>query len=339
MIFRAPRLRQPLRQACCIRSIQRSLRNFQPDVMHLQHGHLYFNLGLPLIRRIPLVVTIHDPRHHAGDMESRKTPQWIMDMGFRRATRVIVHGKKLAESVANQIGISNEKIHVIPHIAIGDVPQDSSDMPHLPAEEPHTILFFGRIWGYKGLEYLIRAQPIISRSVPELKIVIAGEGEDFSRYRELMADPTGFEVINRWVGDEERAQLCRRAAVVVLPYIEATQSGVVPVAYMFSRPVVATHVGALVESVEHGVTGLLVPPRDVGLLAGAIVELLCDPCRRQEMGRAGNRKLTDECDPARVAESTLKVYQEAIQAMHGPGRQDARDSRLNALTGQVKPTL
>lgn len=61
-----------------------------------------------------------------------------------------------------------------------------------------------------------------------------------------MRDTTRFEFINRWIDDAERSELFARAAVVALPYVEATQSGVTPVAYAHGKPVVASDVGALV---------------------------------------------------------------------------------------------
>lgn len=108
-----------------------------------------------------------------------------------------------------------------------------------------------------------------------------------------------------------------RAALVVLPYTEATQSGVVPVAYNFARPVVGTKVGALAECIDDGKTGLLVPPRDPESLALAIVRILEDETLRTQMGEAGRQKLLRECSPEVVAEQTLHVYSQAISMTVG----------------------
>jgi glycosyltransferase involved in cell wall biosynthesis len=175
-----------------------------------------------------------------------------------------------------------------------------------------VALFFGRIWGYKGLEYLIRAEPLITAQVPDAKIVIAGTGEDFDRYRQMMVHPDRFEVHNEYVTDAKRDELFGRASVVVLPYVEATQSGVVPVAYGYGKPVVATTVGGLPEVVEHGRTGLLVPPRNEAALAHAVVSLLSDPERAREMGRRGKEKLRQECSPQAVGQRTMEVYRAAL---------------------------
>jgi glycosyltransferase involved in cell wall biosynthesis len=308
--FDKPRLRQPLRQFQSVRSILNRVNAFRPDVVHFQQGHLWFNFVLKRLRKYPLVVTVHDPRHHAGDSVSQKTPQWVIDHGFRQADHVIVHGRQLAPQVEEFFGFPPEKIHVIPHVAMGQPTDPGTDI----AEEPKTVLFFGRIWDYKGLDYLIRAQPLINQAIPEARIIIGGQGDDFDKYQTMMADPDRFEIHNRWISDEERATMFERASLVVLPYIEATQSGVIPVAYTYGKPVVATRVGALEESVDHESTGLLVPPRNVEQLAKAIIRLLENDDLRHAMGAAAKLKLERELSPQVVASQTVEAYRAAMKS-------------------------
>jgi glycosyltransferase involved in cell wall biosynthesis len=307
--FKHPRLRQPVRQMAAAASLVRQIHRFRPDVVHFQHGHLWFNLALSWLRSYPIVTTIHDPRHHVGDHHSRKTPQSIMRFGYRRADRVIVHGEALKQQAVESLGFKPDKVHVVPHVAIGQ----ANGRAAAPQAESNTVLFFGRIWDYKGLEFLIRAEPMISQAIPNARIVIAGEGDDFEPYRRMMARPDRFVVHNRHISALERDQLFREASVVVLPYIDATQSGVIPVAYSFGLAVVATRVGALAEAVDDGETGLLVPPRDPEALAMAVIELLADPQRCRAMGVAGRQKLEAECSPHVVAQQTIDVYRRAIQ--------------------------
>ena len=290
-----------------IHRILRQIRGFDPDVIHLQVGHLWFNLALPLLRRYPLVITIHDPRHHRGDRECRLTPQFILDFGFRRGDQLIVHAENLRQVVVERLHIKPDIVHVIPTVVRGD----AAARPEIE-EEDDVILFFGRIWEYKGLEYLIRAEPLITAQVPDARIVIAGRGEDFECYRRLMVHHERFTVHNEYVSDAKRAELFRRASVVALPYIDASQSGVIPVAYTFGKPVVATTVGGLPELVEHGRTGLLVPPRDERALADAIVRLLRDKALRHELGANGKNKINTECSADAVARQTLVVYGRAV---------------------------
>jgi len=315
--FDAPRLRQPWRQWRTMRAILRRIHAFGPDVVHFQRGHLWFNLALPWLRRYPLVITIHDPRHHVGDRESRKTPQAIMDFGYRRADQVIVHGQPLKDTVVGELGFSAAQVHVVPHVAIGQREQAPA-----VAEEPGLVLFFGRIWEYKGLDYLIRAEPHISAAIPHARFLIAGDGEDLERCKQFIVHPERFEIHNRWISDEERSRMFQRAAVVVLPYVAATQSGVVPVAYSNGKPVVATTVGGLPEVIEDGRTGLLVPPRDEAALAEAVIRLLADDDLRHRMGVCGREKLEQESSPAVVIQQTLEVYRRAME-----GRQPIKHTR------------
>ncbi|TWU34940.1 glycosyltransferase family 4 protein [Novipirellula artificiosorum] len=306
--FSKPRLREPFKQWLCARRILKRVHDFHPDVVHFQGGHMWFNFALNSLRRYPLVLTIHDPRHHAGDRNSRKTPQWLMDYGFRKADHVIVHGEALAVEVNEIFALERERIHVVPMIARGE-----ETVGNEVEEDQNLILFFGRIWDYKGLDQLIAAQPLINDVVPDARIMIAGQGEDFGRYRALMQDSSKFIVHNEWVSDELRAQFFQRSAIVALPYNEATQSGVVPVAYNYGKPVVATRVGALPECIDDGVTGLLIPPRDPQAIADAVIDLLKNPERRRQMGRAGKAKLDRECSPSVVAQRTADAYRSAIK--------------------------
>ncbi len=309
--FHKPRLRQPLQQLRMIGQLLGHLRRFHPDLIHIQQGHLWFNSALPLLRKYPLVLTVHDPRPHAGDQGGQKTPGWVLDFGFRRASRLIVHGRQMKQVVMDECRIPADRIDVIPHIAIGD----ESASRQTPEDES-LILFFGRIWPYKGLDYMIRAEPLITAQVPDARIVIAGEGEAFDRYRRMMVHPERFIVHNEYVSETKQAELFRRASLVVLPYIEATQTGVIPVAYTFGKPVVATAVGSLPDMVEDGRTGYLVSPRDENALAQAIVRLLRDKELRRQMGANGKRKIDAECSPSTVAQQTLGAYRRALNGIH-----------------------
>lgn len=305
--FHKPRLRQPLKQVMTLFRHLRIIQKFDPEVIHVQHGHFWLNFALPLLRKYPLVLTIHDPRRHLGDRSTAKTPQPVYDFGFRQANQIIVHVRQMAKMVNDELSIPREHIHVIPHIMLGDDKDRTKSQ-----EAEHLILFFGRIWQYKGLEYLIKAQPLITAQVPDAKIVIAGQGEDFSRYRQMMVHPENFIVHNEYVSNEVRSQLFKQASVVVLPYIEATQSGVIPLAYSLGKPVVATDVGGLPEQVEHGRTGYLVPPRDEKALSDTIVQLLIDKELRQYFGKNGKKKLETEWSAQVVAQKTMHVYDRAI---------------------------
>ena len=306
--FRNPRLRQPIRQIRNIRQLISQIHEFNPNVVHYQGTHLWFDLALPWLRRYPLVFTIHDIRPHPGDRLSQKTPQWIENFARRRANEFIVHTQYTCNLLLREWPSAAKKASVIPHIQIGAAPSSAR-----MEESEELVLFFGRIWEYKGLEYLVRAEPLITAKVPNVRFLIAGEGEDFARYRRMMVHPERFIVHNEYIPENQAADYFRRASVVVLPYIEASQSGVIPMAYSAGKPVVATTVGGLPETVENGRTGYLVPPQDSARLAEAVTKLLLDQSLRRSMGADAKRKIEKECSPSVVAEKTMEIYHRAVQ--------------------------
>ena len=310
--FKNPRLRQPVRQFRAVRKIIQKIRDFAPDVIHYQGAHLWFDLALPFLRRYPLVFTIHDFKPHPGDRLSEKTPLSVEMFARRRADELIVHSQYLREIVLQNLPGIRGKVSVIPHIQIGEEPSSAASK----AEE-HLVLFFGRIWEYKGLEYLIRAEPLITARVPDAQIVIAGQGEDFSRYARMMVHPDRFIVHNEFISEDRAADYFQRASVVVLPYIEASQSGVIPMAYSAAKPVVATTVGGLPEIVEDGRTGYLVAPRDAAQLADAVTRLLLDAQLRRRLGENGKRKMEAECSSNVIAQKTLDIYHQAVERVAG----------------------
>ena len=186
-----PRLRHGFRQARLVMKMVKLIRAFNPDVVHLQEAHMWFNLILPLLRKFPLVVTTHDAMLHTGDKDARKTPQWLRDRSPRRACQLIVHAPQIKESLLKRLNLPSSNVHIIPHIMIGE------PIKRQALDDEQLILFFGRIWEYKGLEYLIRAEPLVTSRFPQAKIAIAGKGEDFTRYRRMMSNPGTLRYLQR----------------------------------------------------------------------------------------------------------------------------------------------
>jgi len=181
------------------------------------------------------------------------------------------------------------------------------------SEEENTVLFFGRISPYKGVEYLVQAAPIIKKSIPKLKVVIAGNGKFYFDAAHIRDDDT-YEIINRYIPNDELVKLIQRASLVVCPYIDATQSGLIMTAYAFNKPVIVSAVGGIPEVVEDNVTGRLIPPRDPQALAKAIIDLLSHHSKRKEMKKNIQEKCSiGELSWNYIAKQTIAVYQKAIK--------------------------
>jgi len=304
--FYYPRIRN-LTNIFMLYNIIKNIIKFKPDIIHIQKGHPWFNFALPLLNRYCLITTIHDVI--LLDWPSQKIPAFTYKPPIKYANQLIVHGKKLKEAMIREDKRSADDIHVLPR-GVNSIYTRYIKQP--VEEERHTIMYFGRIWEYKGIRYLIEAEPLITNKVPDIKIVIAGSGEDFQKYREMMVHKEKFIVYNKHIPNKIVAELFQKASVVVLPYTDASQSGVVPLAYAFKKPVVITDVGSLPEAVEHGVTGYIVPPKDTKKLAEAIINLLTDDEKRKRMGMNAYKKTKEELSWEKIARQTVEVYKKAL---------------------------
>lgn len=284
------------------------LRGFAPDVHYYPMFHNWTYLINMLLPRVPSVFTVHDPVLHTGEKSL------IMDIlqkaSIRQAARIILLSKVFIEIMMKD-GVPAEKIDVVQH---GEFSYEARE--YSTADAPgKTILFFGRISAYKGIEVLLDAFTIIKKDVPEARLLIAGSG-DIAPYRGKLSGLLDVEVVNRWIEDNEITSFFTGADLVAVPYTDATQSGVIPIAYSLGIPVVATNTGGIPEQVEDGITGILVPPCDVGALAEACTLLLLNEEKRRELGEAGLHKARQEWSWDKVS---AQVCQSLAKAAGKPG--------------------
>lgn len=290
-----------------------SIKKYKCDIGHLVLNEPWFNVCVPFIKAFPLITTVHDVRYHVGDRRSSIVPQWITDLATRFSSSLIVHGAGLKAQVCREFNVDPDLVFDIPHMSYSFYRHwERADIQ----ERPNNILFFGSIWEYKGLKYLMEAEPVLSDALNDFTITIAGQGEDFARYRGYINNPKNYEIINHFIPDEGVAELFQRASVVVLPYVDASQSGVVPLAFAFGKPVVATRTGCIPEMVNHGEDGFLVEPRDSRALAQAIITILKDSLLRRSMSGKARAKADTELSWSRVGAMHFDAYVESIRRFH-----------------------
>jgi len=282
----------------------KTIRKENPDVIHFQNAYSFWaSAFLPfLARKYKIITTLHDVEPHLG--YKRLDKMVARSFHLRYSHCFIVHCEKEKEKLV-ALGIK-KKIYTIPH---GDY-SFFTRYSKKNVEERDAVLFFGNTAPYKGLEYLLKAMPLITKKLPNAKIIIAGKG-DLKRYAKLIT-PSNIEVYNKFIPNEEVAELFQMAKVIALPYIEATQSGIIPIAYAFKKPVVTTSVGCIPDIVDNERTGIIVPPKDVNALAEAIIKLLKNDELRREMGKNAYIKMKEELSWDKIAEKTITVYNEAV---------------------------
>ena len=138
------------------------------------------------------------------------------------------------------------------------------------------ILFFGQIASNKGLDVLFPAMLELHKRIPNVNLIVAGKGEfsfDIKPYQQLEY----IEIRNRFIPDDELAELIQNSLFIVCPYKDATQSGVAMSAFAFNKPVIATNVGGFPEQVLHNQYGLIVAPSNITELSSAFVEVCTSP--------------------------------------------------------------
>ena len=319
--IKLPRLREP-RLLSVNLEINRFLRDFDPEILHVQEYHPAF-IGWAMLsfrRRIPVILTVHDHIQHSGGIP-KDGWKWKVVQWFRlKAHRVIVHGARAQAELHELDSRIAGRTDIIQHGILGrtDIGNDIAGC------EPGTFLFFGRIQPYKGLRYLLDACDALRSRGHAFRLVVAGTGPDLEPHRKRIAAARWVELIDRYIPVAEVPGLFRRAMSVVLPYTDATQSGVSAMAFAFSRPVIATSVGDVPQIVIDGETGLITPPRDGKALADAMERLLVDRALRDTLASGAAKFAQDHLSWPRIAEATCDTYRRAMSAHRSRGARSDR---------------
>lgn len=283
--------------------LQRMWR-FKPDVIHLQEvTHTVCALVERLWRgRAALVLTVHDPEPHSGsDSALKRSIRKAMAAARGLADGVVLHGPACLARYRELYGEAKPLLSM-PHGAIL-VPA-----PHeRRAPIPGRVLFFGRVERYKGLSVLLEAARLLQVRRPDIRIHVAGRGEDLNANRQLAESLPNVKLDERFLPASDVLAAFQEAEVVVAPYVDATQSGVVAAAFGNDRPVVASRVGGLADAVEDGVDGVLVEPGDGAALADAL-ESLCGSPRLRAMADAAATKARTKLDWSRISPDVLAFY-------------------------------
>jgi glycosyltransferase involved in cell wall biosynthesis len=245
---------------------------------------------------------------------------------YRLADHIFVHTEKMKCELLKDFGVRKEAVTVIPMGINNSVP--NTELTSAEAKRrvgigsgEKTILFFGGIQPYKGLEYLVAAFQLIASEHEEYRLIIAGVPTQSEQYwRDIQSaierHPSRGQIIQRieYVPDSETEVYFKAADVTVLPYTHIFQSGVLVLSYGFGLPVIATDVGSLGEDITKGKTGFVCRPRDSVDLARAIRTYFesdlykqLDEHRQKIRDYAGARNSWDV-----AAERTSNVYAQLL---------------------------
>ena len=285
----------------------------KPDIIHFPELYPQSSIFAFLYRihkKYPIVSTLHA----TFEFIFKDCPYGIISVISRftkslvKSDKIIVHTEQDKNTLIKR-GVNPTKIAVIPHgvYSLFKKYKNGNDA----WSQENCILFFGYIGGNKGVEYLIKAVPIVSQVIPDIKVIIAGEG-NFSKYSKLIEDHSKFEIYNEFIPNKKVPELFQRAKVVVLPYTyHRGHSGVLNIAFAFGKPAIVTNVGSLPEMVEYGKSGLIIPPKDPEALAEAIIKLLKDDELRKKIS-INALKRAEALSWDNIAKMHIKVYEEVL---------------------------
>lgn len=280
------------------------------DVVHYQWLAVQQLDVLLLPPKRPRVLTAHDvlPRE-PGPGQVAATGRLVREMDA-----VVVHSEHGARRLRDELGVRTDRVRVIPHGAfdyLTRLPDERPLPPDLAAVEGPVVLLFGLLRPYKGVDVLLEA----FRGVRGAELWIVGMPRMDIEPLERAAARVGATVrfVPRFVPDIEIPAYLRRADVVVLPYREIDQSGVLYTALAFGKPMVLSAVGGFVEVAEEHAAARLVPPGDPDALADALNELVGDRAQRERLAAAAASAAAGPYSWDAAAAQTMELYAELVE--------------------------
>ncbi|HKV39424.1 MAG TPA: glycosyltransferase, partial [Blastocatellia bacterium] len=274
-----------------------------------------------------IALTAHNVNAGKRDSNDSAFNRFTLKIQYRLADHIFVHTEKMKTELLEDFAVAAPAVTVVPFGINNSVP--NTDLTPEQAKQrlgiragERTILFFGRIGPYKGLDFLVNAFQRIAARNADYRLIIVGEPKRGSESyvdeirRTINRDVNRERIIQRiqFVPDDDTELYFKAADVLVLPYTDLFQSGVLFLAYSFGLPVIATRVGSFGSDVIEGRTGLLCRPRDPVSLAETIENYFESDLfkhldsRRQEIRDYANAHHSWDV----VAEKTLSAYKELL---------------------------
>ena len=274
-----------------------------------------------------IALTAHNVNAGRRDSTDTLLNRLTLRSQYRLADHIFVHTEKMKSELLAGFGVRECAVTVIPYginNAVPDTdltPDEAKQRLGIKADE-RTLLFFGRIVPYKGLEYLVAAFQQVVTSRSDYRLIIAGRPEKgcekyWNEIQETISRGVGRGRIilkSEYIADDETEVHFKAADVLILPYRQIYQSGVLFLGYWFGLPVISADVGSLREDIIEGKTGFVCRPEDPVDLAKTIETYFSSDLykglgsRRQEIRDYANERHSWNT----VGQLTRKVYAELL---------------------------
>jgi D-inositol-3-phosphate glycosyltransferase len=269
-----------------------------------------------------VVLTAHNVNAAKRDGNDTLFNRLTLRIQYHLSQNIFVHTQKMKQELCDEFGMPTTRVTVIPFGINNSIP--TTDLTSAGAKkllgvrpDERTILFFGRITPYKGLEYLISAFDQLSRDSRKYRLIIAGRPDNCERYWQDVqarisncANRQEVSLSATYIPDSEAETYFKAADVLVLPYKDIYQSGVLFLAHSFGLPVIAADVGSLRDDIIEGQTGFIFRPEDPAELEKTMSQYFASDLFRDLSSRRNEiRKFaTERHSWGVVSQVTIGVY-------------------------------
>ncbi len=291
------------------------IRKLNPDLIIVQWWHPYFAPCYLVLTRLlgkrKILFICHNVFPHERFPFDRKLTRMVL----KRGDAFIVQSGKDAEDLTSILPGARFEQAVHPTYNAFKFENMSKEKARqlllIPMEEK-VLLFFGFVREYKGLKYLIHALPRIRKECENIRLFVVGDFgnvQNREAYEKIMEENRVKDVVtvcDGYIPDRGIEKYFAACDLVVLPYVSATQSGIVQIAYGFEKPVVVTNVGGLPDVVENGKTGYVVEPENPDAFADAVVRYFVED-KEEEFGE-NVKKEAYRFDWERMVETVQRLF-------------------------------
>lgn len=268
LVFRSPKLLEYKNWITYLK-LCKQIARFNPNVVHFTNS-LGVSESFLYWFRNKMLLTVHDPFLHTG--HENFLNEYKRKLAFRIVPKLVLLNEQQADDFSLKFNVPKDKLYFNKLGVYTCLPYLASSQRKSMISECDYVLFYGFISPYKGIDILCKAMELVHEKCPKAICVIAGKGKlyfDFTKY----VDKKYIILVNRFIYVDELVSLIDKSRFIVCPYKDATQSGVISSSFAFAKPVLATNVGGLGESVIDGITGRLVSPNSPEALAKAIIDM------------------------------------------------------------------
>lgn len=269
------------------------VKSYRPDFVFFVSSHPLNNVAILITRalspRTKVISHIHDPIPHSGTKYG-----WVIWFSqffqSKFSDILIVSGKKLKQDLVRTYMLKNKEIKIL-YLGAHREEKNNPLKKDFPDRERIYVSLLGRVERYKGIKNFLEAALIVVKKLrsydKKVKFLIGGEG-NLEKYKNLIEElpPSSLEIRNYRLTDDEFDDILIRSYACVLPYIDATQTGTIQIAYYNKCPVIVTNVGSLPELVRDGETGFIIEPSNSKALAEKILLLVQKEVLREKMGKS-----------------------------------------------------